>query len=201
MRTVSLSQRLISALCLPASVSNSLLTSLQKSTTMTATQNQNGTTTAKVLGVNGNIVRIELAGQRIMKNEVAYVCVGDERLKAEVLRINGNEADLQSSRRRMAFAMATGSNCPVNYCPFRSAPVCLERSTTDCKTRFENLQTWTDSFSSAAERSTRSIHPSHGISRQRFEPVTKSLLGRLSARSPKRTSRTKSWSPSTRPQF
>ncbi|MCC7334205.1 MAG: V-type ATP synthase subunit A [Pirellulaceae bacterium] len=62
---------------------------------MTATQNQNGTTTAKVLGVNGNIVRIELAGQRIMKNEVAYVCVGDERLKAEVLRINGNEADLQ----------------------------------------------------------------------------------------------------------
>ncbi len=50
---------------------------------------------AKVLGVNGNIVRIELAGQRIMKNEVAYVCVGEERLKAEVLRVNGDEADLQ----------------------------------------------------------------------------------------------------------
>ncbi len=62
---------------------------------MTTTENQADTTSATVLGVNGNIVRIELAGQRIMKNEVAYVCVGDERLKAEVLRVNGNEADLQ----------------------------------------------------------------------------------------------------------
>ncbi|KAA1261984.1 V-type sodium ATPase catalytic subunit A [Rubripirellula obstinata] len=62
---------------------------------MTITNNQTNTAPAKVLGVNGNIVRIELAGQQIMKNEVAYVCVGDERLKAEVLRINGNEADLQ----------------------------------------------------------------------------------------------------------
>lgn len=62
---------------------------------MTTTENQADTTSATVLGVNGNIVRIELAGQRSMKNEVAYVCVGDERLKAEVLRVNGNEADLQ----------------------------------------------------------------------------------------------------------
>ena len=30
-----------------------------------------------------------------MKNEVAYVCVGDERLKSEVLRVYGNVADLQ----------------------------------------------------------------------------------------------------------
>jgi len=51
--------------------------------------------TAKVLGVNGNIVRIERTSGSIMKNEVAYVCVGDERLQAEVLRINGNEADMQ----------------------------------------------------------------------------------------------------------
>jgi len=51
--------------------------------------------TAKVLGVNGNIVRLQMGDGQIMKNEVAYVCVGDERLKAEVLRINGNEADLQ----------------------------------------------------------------------------------------------------------
>jgi V/A-type H+-transporting ATPase subunit A len=62
---------------------------------MTTTQNQPDTAPAIVLGVNGNIVHIELAGHRIMKNEVAYVCVGDERLKAEVLRVNGNEADLQ----------------------------------------------------------------------------------------------------------
>jgi V/A-type H+-transporting ATPase subunit A len=52
-------------------------------------------TNAKVLGVNGNIVRVELSGGRIMKNEVAYVIVGEERLKAEVLRLRGNEAELQ----------------------------------------------------------------------------------------------------------
>lgn len=50
---------------------------------------------ARVLGVNGNIVRIERTAGQIMKNEVAFVRVGDERLKAEVLRIDGEEADLQ----------------------------------------------------------------------------------------------------------
>ncbi|MEL7337676.1 MAG: V-type ATP synthase subunit A, partial [Planctomycetota bacterium] len=51
---------------------------------------------AKVLGVNGNIVHIEVSeGQQIMKNEVAFVRVGDERLKAEVLRVSAGEADLQ----------------------------------------------------------------------------------------------------------
>ncbi len=51
--------------------------------------------TAKVLAVNGNIVRVALSDNPIMKNEVAYVRVGDERLKAEVLRVNAGEADLQ----------------------------------------------------------------------------------------------------------
>ena len=40
-------------------------------------------TEATVIGINGNIVRIETAGGAIMKNEVAYVCVGDERLKID----------------------------------------------------------------------------------------------------------------------
>ncbi|QDV42003.1 V-type sodium ATPase catalytic subunit A [Stieleria neptunia] len=62
---------------------------------MNATANDQDSATAKVLGVNGNIVRIEVSGGRIMKNEVAYVCVGDERLKAEVLRVNGDQAELQ----------------------------------------------------------------------------------------------------------
>lgn len=53
------------------------------------------TTKAHVTGVNGNIVLIEVPDGNIMKNEVAYVCVGDERLKAEVLRVYGHEADLQ----------------------------------------------------------------------------------------------------------
>jgi len=52
-------------------------------------------TEAKVIGINGNIVRIEASSGAIMKNEVAYVCVGDERLKSEVLRVYGNVADLQ----------------------------------------------------------------------------------------------------------
>ncbi len=52
-------------------------------------------TEARVIGVNGNIVRIETTGGAIMKNEVAFVCVGQERLKAEVLRVYGNVADLQ----------------------------------------------------------------------------------------------------------
>lgn len=51
--------------------------------------------TATVLGVNGNIVRVQLNDGQVMKNEVAYVCVGDERLKAEVLRVDGGEADMQ----------------------------------------------------------------------------------------------------------
>ncbi|WP_372895524.1 V-type ATP synthase subunit A [Stieleria sp.] len=62
---------------------------------MNATANDQDSATAKVLGVNGNIVRIEVSGGRIMKNEVAYVCVGEERLKAEVLRVNGDQAELQ----------------------------------------------------------------------------------------------------------
>lgn len=52
-------------------------------------------TRARVIGINGNIVTIETDGGSIMKNEVAYVVVGDERLKSEVLRIYGKIADLQ----------------------------------------------------------------------------------------------------------
>lgn len=50
---------------------------------------------ARVIGVNGNIVTIETDGRPVRKNEVAYVVVGDERLRSEVLRIYGRVADLQ----------------------------------------------------------------------------------------------------------
>lgn len=49
---------------------------------------------AQVIGVVGNIVTIEAQGP-IMKNEVAYIHVGSERLKSEVLRVFGNQADMQ----------------------------------------------------------------------------------------------------------
>ncbi len=54
-----------------------------------------GTPRAHVLGVNGNIVRIRVHSGTLMKNEVAFVCVGQERLKSEVLRVYGDIADLQ----------------------------------------------------------------------------------------------------------
>ncbi len=50
---------------------------------------------AKVTGVNGNIVSVEISSGKVTKNEIGYVCVGEERLKAEVLRIEGKSADLQ----------------------------------------------------------------------------------------------------------
>ncbi|MFP4473868.1 MAG: V-type ATP synthase subunit A [Candidatus Omnitrophota bacterium] len=50
--------------------------------------------TGKVVGVNGNLVTVEF-GDRVIQNEVAYVCVGEERLKSEVIRVRGKRADLQ----------------------------------------------------------------------------------------------------------
>lgn len=54
--------------------------------------------TGKVVGVNGNMVTIEFEGQVLM-NEVGYVKVatpeGEKSLKAEVIRVKGDRADLQ----------------------------------------------------------------------------------------------------------
>lgn len=54
----------------------------------------NSGTDARVIGVAGNIVSIEADGA-IMKNEVAYIRVGEDRLKSEVLRVFGQTADMQ----------------------------------------------------------------------------------------------------------
>src|SRR5512145_3184569 len=52
--------------------------------------------TATVVHVRESLVLIEVDEQTpVMKNEVGYICVGDERLKAEVLRIRGRTADMQ----------------------------------------------------------------------------------------------------------
>ncbi len=50
--------------------------------------------TGYVAGVNGNLVTVTFDGA-ISKNEVAYVIVGDSKLKGEVIRINGNKASMQ----------------------------------------------------------------------------------------------------------
>ena len=51
-------------------------------------------TIGHVAGVNGNLVTVSFDGA-ISKNEVAFVHVGDTRLKGEVIRINGSKASMQ----------------------------------------------------------------------------------------------------------
>ena len=50
--------------------------------------------TATVIGINGNLVSAELHGPAIL-DEVGVVACGDERLLAEVIRIDGSIASLQ----------------------------------------------------------------------------------------------------------
>ena len=53
------------------------------------------TVEAVVTGVGGNIISIHAPSGVIMKNEVANVCLRDEKLKSEVLRVQGDTADIQ----------------------------------------------------------------------------------------------------------
>jgi V/A-type H+/Na+-transporting ATPase subunit A len=48
----------------------------------------------KVVGINGNMVAVAF-DETVIQNEVAYIEVGEERLKAEVIRVKGRRADLQ----------------------------------------------------------------------------------------------------------
>ncbi|MDZ4242479.1 MAG: V-type ATP synthase subunit A, partial [Candidatus Omnitrophota bacterium] len=52
------------------------------------------TRSGRVVAVNGNMVAAEFE-DRVMQNEVAYVVVGKEHLKSEVIRVKGKRADLQ----------------------------------------------------------------------------------------------------------
>ncbi|MGD8971441.1 MAG: V-type ATP synthase subunit A [Desulfobacterales bacterium] len=51
--------------------------------------------TSRVASVRESLVTVETGGNAIMKNEVGHICVGEERLMAEVLRIQGDTADMQ----------------------------------------------------------------------------------------------------------
>ncbi len=48
----------------------------------------------RVVGVNGNMLTVEF-DTKVTQNEVAYVRVGEESLKCEVIRVRGNRADMQ----------------------------------------------------------------------------------------------------------
>ncbi len=89
---------------------------------------------ALVTGVNGNIVSISAEGLQITKNEIGYVCTGEDRLKAEVLRVEGHLADLQVYEETAGVRVGdrvelTGQLLSATFGPGCSAP-----STTGCKT-------------------------------------------------------------------
>ena len=48
----------------------------------------------RITGVNGNLLKVEF-NKPVIQNEVAYANVGELKLKAEVIRIRGNHAELQ----------------------------------------------------------------------------------------------------------
>lgn len=50
---------------------------------------------AKVSGVRESLINIETRGLPIKKNEVGHICLGKERIMAEVLRVRGSNADMQ----------------------------------------------------------------------------------------------------------
>lgn len=50
---------------------------------------------AKVASVLDSMITIETEGLPIQKNEVGYICIGQQRIMAEVLRIRGSRADMQ----------------------------------------------------------------------------------------------------------
>jgi len=50
--------------------------------------------TGKIIGVNGNMVTVEVAGT-VSMNEVGFILVDDKKLKSEVIRILGNSCQMQ----------------------------------------------------------------------------------------------------------
>jgi len=84
--------------------------------------------TGKVIGINGNMATVEFT-DNISLNEVAYIILGDSRLKAEVIRVNGKEASLQ------VFEMTGGTESFAAACRkvrFLFAARCLY----ECNSRF-----------------------------------------------------------------
>ncbi len=50
---------------------------------------------ARIVNVQESLVTIDVTGIPVMKNEVGYILLGEERLKSEVLRVQNDTADLQ----------------------------------------------------------------------------------------------------------
>jgi len=71
------------------------MTNHKSSTDQQKTSPATAGATARVMAVRESLVNIDTGGKAIKKNEVGFICVGEERLRAEVLRVHGNTADMQ----------------------------------------------------------------------------------------------------------
>lgn len=60
-----------------------------------STKQETKSRTAKVASVRESLINIDTQGIPIRKNEVGYICLQQERIMAEVLRIRGSNADMQ----------------------------------------------------------------------------------------------------------
>ena len=47
-----------------------------------------------IVGINGNLLKVEFE-DAVLQNEVAYACVDGDRLKSEIIRIRGRQAEMQ----------------------------------------------------------------------------------------------------------
>ncbi|MDQ7821314.1 MAG: V-type ATP synthase subunit A [Candidatus Eremiobacteraeota bacterium] len=50
---------------------------------------------ARIIAAQESLVTVEIADGPLVMNEVGFICLGEERLKAEILRIRGRTADMQ----------------------------------------------------------------------------------------------------------
>ena len=64
-------------------------------TTSSSSADASGARRAPIVGVKESLVTIDVSNTPVRKNEVGHILLGEERLKAEVLRIQGGVADLQ----------------------------------------------------------------------------------------------------------
>jgi V/A-type H+/Na+-transporting ATPase subunit A len=67
----------------------------RKSSLTTDSAKSPGSGRARVISAQESLVTIEVTDGPMVMNEVGFICLGEERLKAEVLRIRGRTADMQ----------------------------------------------------------------------------------------------------------
>lgn len=89
--------------------------------------------TGRIKGVNGNLVTVEF-DTAVMQNEVAYVEIGDQKLKGEVIRVRGNRADLQIYESTAGLKIDDTVKFTGEMLSVALGPASSPRSTTDSRT-------------------------------------------------------------------